>query len=549
MITQVFRVSALAIVVAGAATSAQAADLPNRKAPPIFAASGVNWDGFYLGAHRGYGVGSTKWSNPTGYYGLAPADVPASGYNDGQLIGAQIGYNKQFGALVVGVEGDVSASRFVGYAPCGATVGVGGTGDTCGTRTDMLASLTGRLGYAAGRSLFYVKGGAAYARDRAEITNYLLIPITPAITTKNRFGWTLGGGVAYAIDANWSTFAEYGYYDFGKHAYRFGAPAPAGSMDVAHTQHVMKFGVNYRFGGAGGDVAAPAISNDVTGEFGTRVGYSSGRFKKKLWDNVTPGQLNSALTWPNQAGLAMESFARLDHISGAFVKGTFGGVNLGKGHMNDEDFPPAAIPYSNTRSATKNGRDLYLTADLGYSFLRSRAVNLGAFVGYGFYSQHLNAYGCDQIAGNPGICPPPAPFINPAALVLSETERWHALRLGLAGSTMLTERLKLSGEAVWLAYAKLDAKDNHWLRPNINPLVEKGHGSKSYQLEANLSYAVTDRLNVGLGARYLSLKAEGGVFFPGWATRSPEKFESSRFTTYLQASYRFGDVAPVVAKY
>ena len=58
---------------------------------------------------------------------------------------------------------------------------------------------------------------------------------------------------------------------------------------------------------------------------------------------------------------------------------------------------------------------------------------------------------------------------------------------------MLTERLNFSGEAVWLAYASLSGKDNHWLRPDINPLLEDGHGSKGYQLESTLSYALTKR--------------------------------------------------------
>lgn len=562
MFARLFQCSAIAALATCGAVSAQAADLPARQAPPILAVSGVNWDGFYVGLQRGYGLGKTKWTNPTGYY---QQDYTANGYNDGLFGGVRAGYNKQFGAVVLGVEADANLAMMKGYANCGAHVVMGGmggadTGDVCGNRTDAIGSLTARAGYAMGRALVFVKGGAAYQRERSDISNLVLNPLLfsdpPFVTTKtsDRYGWTIGGGVAYALDSNWSVTAEYGYYDFGAHRVNFPVPAvPAsGSYRISQTQHLAKFGLDYRFGGAGGDVAAPAlaIGNDVTGEFGSRIGYSSGRFQKHLYDPFAVGQLNSILTWPGQAGLASESFARFDHKSGFFLKGTFGGVSIGKNHMNDEDtaFAMAPDPYSNTRSSTNNGRGVYGTADLGYTFLRYRGMDLGAFAGYGHYTQHLNAYGCEQVAAGGTVCVPSG-LINPSALVLSETEHWNALRLGLTGSIMLTERLKLSGEAAWLAYASMQAKDNHWLRTDINPLVETGHSSKGYQLEATLSYAVTDRWSLGAGARYLSLKADGGTQFPYPIPRSPEKFESSRLTGFLQASYRFGDTGPVVAKY
>ena len=33
--------------------------------------------------------------------------------------------------------------------------------------------------------------------------------------TKNRSGWTVGGGLQYAVTDNWSVGAEYRYSDFG----------------------------------------------------------------------------------------------------------------------------------------------------------------------------------------------------------------------------------------------------------------------------------------------------------------------------------------------
>jgi len=372
-----------------------------------------------------------------------------------------------------------------------------------------------------------------------------------------RYGWTVGAGLAYAIDSTWSAFADYGYYSFNRHTYRF--TAPDGAINVGHAQHLLRFGLNYRFGDGLGynpaSVAVPEVVNDVTGEFGTRVGYSTGKFRKRLYDNVTPGQLNSVLTWPTRNDAAVEAFARVDHSSGLFLRGTIGGLDLGRSRMHDEDTAVvmAPFPYSDTVSQMKNGRAFSATVDLGYTAVKTSLVTLGAFAGYGFYAQRLNGYGCEQVAGS--IVCAPAGTVSPTALTLSETERWSMLRLGLAGSLMITDKLKLTAEGAWLGRATLAAKDNHWLRPNINPLIESGRqGGKGFETEVGLSYALGPRWSVGAGVRYMMLKANGGVTFPGSPTLSPEKFETRRMTTFFQASYRFGDQttpapAAVVARY
>jgi opacity protein-like surface antigen len=522
--------------------SAKAADLPDAGDQPAVALAATNWDGLYFGLHWGYGIGSTQWAAPRGYYAAA-SDVPATGDSDGLLGGAQIGYDQQYGALLVGIAGDVSAGRLLGQAACGATAGSGGSGDTCGNRTDLLASLTGRLGYAAGRSLVYVKGGGAYTHTQMSVVNEVISPLPPVASAANRYGWTVGAGVAYALDPNWSVNAEYAYYDFGRQTYASGTGVNAGSFSVAQVQQVAKFGLNYRLGGAGGGQgAALAISDDLAGEFGTRLGYSSGRFQMNLYDPVTPGHLNSVLTWRDQAGPAVEAFARVDHRSGLFLKGTLGGVSIGASHMNDEDTAaPGYWPYSNTLLSTRDGRNLYGTLDLGYTFWRAERSNLGGFVGYGHYRQSLNAYGCQQLATAPFCLPGDVPA---AALVLSHREEWNTLRLGLTGSVMLSERLSLSGEAAWLPYASFSGQDNHWMRPDINPLIEEGHGAKSFQLEAALAYSLTRNWRVGAALRYLSLEATGSTQFPeAGLPKSPQEFASSRFTAFLQASYRFGNVA------
>ena len=537
---------------------AGAADLPIAEAP-VFTAVGVNWDGFYAGIHGGFAVGSSTWSSPTGYFVSdrdedALPDVQGKGPQDGLLGGLQVGYNRQFGAFVLGFEADASFGPLDGYTVCGAVVGLGGSGDPCHVTTGPLASAAGRFGYALGRTLVFVKGGVAFASDQYDVINPSSFPFNPAQGSAGLFGWTIGAGLEYALGGNWSAKGEYDYYDFGTRTIGFTVPGyPSfNSFSIRRDQHLAKFGLNYRFADTGGsDVSAPApvIISDVTGEFGGRVGFSNGRYRENLFDSTNTQQLNSRLTWANQTGVSLESFARADHVSGIFAKGYFGGIDLLGSHMNDEDFPPAEDPYSNTIGATSRGRDLYASADIGYSFLRASTWRLGGFLGYHYYSQRMNAFGCTQIGGG-SVCEP-ADSIPGNALVLGQTEYWQAARVGIGGDVLLTDRLKLAAEAVWLPYMSYRGTDNHWLRSDINPQLDTGHGVNGFQTESVLSYALNERIDVGVGARYWLFQAQhGSTQFPDVENRSPMNFISSRYGAFVQASYKFGDAAaPVVAKY
>lgn len=62
-----------------------------------------------------------------------------------------------------------------------------------------------------------------------------------------------------------------------------------------------------------------------------------------------------------------------------------------------------------------------------------------------------------------------------------------------------------------------------------------------HQIEAILSYAVTDRLNVGIGGRYWFFATDQAeTRFPNEPTVSPLKYTSERYGGFLQASYKLG---------
>ena len=67
----------------------------------------------------------------------------------------------------------------------------------------------------------------------------------------------IGTGVELAILGNWSAKIEYNYMDFDSHSYLFPTvtvpafPAINGVLDrfdVTQRIHLIKFGINYRFG-------------------------------------------------------------------------------------------------------------------------------------------------------------------------------------------------------------------------------------------------------------------------------------------------------------
>jgi len=220
---------ATAALIALGAAPALAADLGARvytKAPPAPIAAVYDWTGFYVGGHVGYGWADQDWALTAG----APLGSHSS---DGFLGGLQAGYNVQFNQIVVGVEGDISWADLNGAGVCGAA-------GLCSTSTDWLATVTGRLGYAFDNALLYGKGGVAFAgNDYAETAG-------PGTASETKTGWTVGVGLEYAFAPNWSTKVEYNYMDFGTDGLIFSDGAP---ISVDQTANVVKFGINYKFGG------------------------------------------------------------------------------------------------------------------------------------------------------------------------------------------------------------------------------------------------------------------------------------------------------------
>lgn len=230
------------------AQSAGAADLPARmpvKAAPAPMGAVFDWTGCYLGAHGGYAWGRERWYQ-------AGAELAAARHNiDGWLIGGQVGCNLQRDRWVVGIEGqaswaDVTGESFTVFALTGQPQGYH-------TKADILGTLAARLGVAFDRTLIFIKGGAAFAHERHWIS---IAGLTTTDTDKYlRWGGMVGAGIEHALTSNWSSKIEYNYLHLGNHSEPLCAVStPSVCTDTQFRQHIhlVKVGINYRFGGSAG---------------------------------------------------------------------------------------------------------------------------------------------------------------------------------------------------------------------------------------------------------------------------------------------------------
>ena len=130
---------------------------------------------------------------------------------------------------------------------------------SCTTKTDWLATVSGRLGAVVlDRGLVYAKGGAAWMNSTHSVGlpgGGLFGPggdLTSRETT--HFGWLVGLGTEWQITPNRTAFIEYNYLQFDRKNETFTInPALTGgalvnvNADLRNTLSIAKVGVNYKF--------------------------------------------------------------------------------------------------------------------------------------------------------------------------------------------------------------------------------------------------------------------------------------------------------------
>src|SRR5215470_16915750 len=202
-------------------TSAMAADMPVYKAAPLPV---WTWSGVYFGAHAGGAWGKTDaWTSDFNCAIGNLCDTPGNQKPGGWVVGGQAGARWQWGALVLGVEGTLAASRIFANDPATCVTGVNtcifggagvaGAGSThYETSLSTLYSATGQIGWAFNRTLWYVKGGWAGGELRRKMEFNIPGDGIAGGETRQATGWTAGVGVEYLVLQNLSLGIEYDYF-------------------------------------------------------------------------------------------------------------------------------------------------------------------------------------------------------------------------------------------------------------------------------------------------------------------------------------------------
>lgn len=208
---------------------------------PAPAGLAVDWSGFYVGLHGGYG-----WSNVD--TGLGNVDV------DGWLGGGHVGLQRQFDRWVLGIEASYSGGELDGQR----TIDIGGAPLRLDAAVSDLLLVTGRLGYAWDDRLFYVKAGYASADVDVGAT---FLGVTERASSRLD-GWTAGFGLERFVTPNIVIGLEYNYIDLGSKSFA-AAPIPAAVAHIGEPEeplpkpkidpdglHTVFARVTFRFGAA-----------------------------------------------------------------------------------------------------------------------------------------------------------------------------------------------------------------------------------------------------------------------------------------------------------
>ena len=226
------------------------------------------WTGFYIGGRLGYGwdaghVTADPLPDPF-TFGVDQYRLDTN--SDGIVGGGEAGYNWQFGKwFVLGAEADFSGSGMNGdhyvsplFDPNTGNTFPGQLG--VAHDVDWFGTVRGRIGIVPFcRLMVYGTGGFAYAHseDVGDLgAVFVRVPYSHfASHDGTDTGWTVGGGLEYAISKHWSIKAEYLYVDCGDHSATGVEFNPVTGFNLPFAEryhwetkfHTVTAGINFKF--------------------------------------------------------------------------------------------------------------------------------------------------------------------------------------------------------------------------------------------------------------------------------------------------------------
>lgn len=194
-----------------------------------------DWTGFYAGIFAG-----AERSESLSSFKLSP--LPAyvvMGDKIAGIAGVQLGYDYQIDSVVLGAVADIALSSFATGMSDPAL------GLDYSSKLEYLGTVRARAGFLpTDNLLIYAHGGFAYGRFSPVVTSSLVA--FPDLSTANRFGWTIGAGIEYALAENISLQTEYVYANLGTVSTSNAGIPPSSATETLTLQSV-RAGLNFRF--------------------------------------------------------------------------------------------------------------------------------------------------------------------------------------------------------------------------------------------------------------------------------------------------------------
>ena len=236
--------------------AASAADLgrpaPVYKAPPVQVFS---WTGCYIGGNAG-GIfnDSNVTANPT--VPGAPFTDNASSFNFSSTdftAGVVYGCNKQVSQnFVFGLDSDFNWTNLSDSVTSLRPASGGRAAYTQSITQDLdwFSTTRVRLGWASDRWMVFAAGGLASGKIKSSYADLEAGGRTFTGSDSTwKYGWTIGGGLEYALSQNWFLRGEYLYLDLGKTNYQsLSNTAASGTWltEVDTKAHVARAALTYR---------------------------------------------------------------------------------------------------------------------------------------------------------------------------------------------------------------------------------------------------------------------------------------------------------------
>lgn len=315
-----------------------------------------------------------------------------------------------------------------------------------------------------------------------------------------------------------------------------------------------------------GEAAEVFQRSNVSVELGLSGWISQG---ETTWNHdasrVDPllGNPTSKLTYKDVGTNVIEFSGKMKFARRWFVRANYGTAAIGGGRLTDDDFLAAdgGNPSSRTFSDLPGDSIWYVNGDVGLTVVNypGHRGTLDLVVGYQYRREKHVASGVTQILctsagattdldpapGLQSLCNPGAAPVS-GMTVITNTQTWNSLKLGVETEYRITRRLSVEGKAAFLPFTSLNNKDIHHLRTDLqqNPSFEMTGTGIGANLEGDVSYMVLKGLFLKVGYRYWWNHVSDGTWknFPVGApseTFNLNEFENIRQGLTFGATYLF----------